>query len=1344
MNDTPAPDERKTLRIWQQNLRKSFPAQSSFLNSASPADWDLLVVQEPWLDSLSNTRSNSHFSVIYPPAHFSEGSPRTRSVILVNKHIPSDSYRTLPINSPDVTGIEISTNAGRVTIINVYNSIDHNGSITSLRDYLRSPEHTTGRTPSDLMYWMGDFNRHHPLWEEDRNAGLTSTREKLQPLLDLVTEHDMVMALPKDIPTLEVQNGISMNWTRPDNVWRSDSPTDHTIKCNVDASIRPALTDHLPIITVIDTDFQRSPFNPRRNFKDVDWTKFREKLREKTDQVPFLMHPLTAADLDTLLEQILQPVNEVIDEIIPMTKPSPHSKRWWTKELSAARKLKNRLSNQSYKWRGLQFHPAHTDHKKAAKRYSDLLIKTHNESWHRWLSDISTSDLWRASKLVNSPMTDGGQARIPPLKRHPGDERKAETNAEKAEALARTFFIPKPADLHIPPVLNARPELNPLTPYSQQRITNRARTLKKRKAPGPDDTPNEVWSECIEILIAPITTLFNGILNIGHYPQSWKNSQTIVLRKPGKPAYDAPKAYRPIVLLNTLAKLLSAIVAEDLSYLCEANNLLPTRAYGGRPGRITTDAIHSLTHRVKDAWRRGNVASILFLDIQSAFPNVVPERLIYEMRMIGIPETYVTLVTNLLRNRTTQLKFDDYLSPSFSIDNGNGQGCPLSVILYNIYHAPLTSIPSNKNEDAAGFIDDAALYAEGKDFTETTATLKDMMERSKGALEWSRTHNSPFEMSKLAVMHLTKSKAKAENIPDLTIHSTDRNGTRSPINVPPADTYKYLGVTIHKKLSWTPQHSAVLAKAVTSTNLFRRLIRASRGLSLKNAKLVYSAVTIPKITYACDVWYTPPHRTSTGRRLKGSVGISKKLNSIQRQAAIAISGALRTTAGDAAEIHAGLVPINIRFKRLCALSAARAATVPSTHPLHKIARKSAKRLVKRHQTAFHSLMHLAGIDPDLLETIEPTRRPPNFTPTHNTRIDPDKDTARAHDNTIHNTGIRIYSDGSGFRGGIGAAAVLFDNGRKVTTLRYKLGREDQHTVYEAEIVGVLLGLHLAKRSRAANNDRVPISISLDNTAVIKASTTQTNKPSQYLLEHLHKALENLDEDLAERIELIWIPGHTGAKGNEEADKAAKRAAQGNSSAKEAIPEILRKDLPVSLSALRQILTTSVRREWASAWATSKRYEHMRRIDKKAPSKGYEKLTAGLKRAQISILTQLRTNHIPLNFYLHRIKRAESPDCPHCPGITEDVKHFLFMCPNYEQPRANLRKQAGRKAYSVPFLTNTAKGARLLLRYVNDTKRFNITMGDLWKEEDEELWKGEDEEEEGWEDTEDEEAQDPTN
>ena len=75
-----------------------------------------------------------------------------------------------------------------------------------------------------------------------------------------------------------------------------------------------------------------------------------------------------------------------------------------------------------------------------------------------------------------------------------------------------------------------------------------------------------------------------------------------MLRKPGKPRYDVPKAHRPIALMNTLRKLLLELVMEDLTYMCDHYGLLPDHHFSGRPGRCTMDTMHLLAHRVKATW----------------------------------------------------------------------------------------------------------------------------------------------------------------------------------------------------------------------------------------------------------------------------------------------------------------------------------------------------------------------------------------------------------------------------------------------------------------------------------------------------------------------------------------------------------------------------------------------------------------------------------------------------------------------------------------------------------------------------------------------------------------------
>ena len=104
-----------------------------------------------------------------------------------------------------------------------------------------------------------------------------------------------------------------------------------------------------------------------------------------------------------------------------------------------------------------------------------------------------------------------------------------------------------------------------------------------------------------------------------------------MLWKPGKLRYDVPKAYRLIALLNTLAKLLSSIVAEGLSFLTEKHQLIPPTHFRGQPGRTTTDSLHLLVDIIKAAWHHHQVVSVLFLDIEGAFPNTVTPRLLHNL-----------------------------------------------------------------------------------------------------------------------------------------------------------------------------------------------------------------------------------------------------------------------------------------------------------------------------------------------------------------------------------------------------------------------------------------------------------------------------------------------------------------------------------------------------------------------------------------------------------------------------------------------------------------------------------------------------------------------------------------
>ena len=75
-----------------------------------------------------------------------------------------------------------------------------------------------------------------------------------------------------------------------------------------------------------------------------------------------------------------------------------------------------------------------------------------------------------------------------------------------------------------------------------------------------------------------------------------------------------------------MAKVLTVIVAENLSRVVEQHQLLPKMHFRGRPGRSTADTVHYLVDKVCMAWRSNKVASVLFLDIEGAFPNAVTRK----------------------------------------------------------------------------------------------------------------------------------------------------------------------------------------------------------------------------------------------------------------------------------------------------------------------------------------------------------------------------------------------------------------------------------------------------------------------------------------------------------------------------------------------------------------------------------------------------------------------------------------------------------------------------------------------------------------------------------------------
>ena len=199
-----------------------------------------------------------------------------------------------------------------------------------------------------------------------------------------------------------------------------------------------------------------------------------------------------------------------------------------------------------------------------------------------------------------------------------------------------------------------------------------------------------------------------------------------------------------------------------------------------------------------------------------------------------------------------------------------------------------------------------------------------------------------------------------------------------------------------------------------------------------------------------------------------------------------------------------------------------------------------------------------------------------------------------------------------------------------------------------------------------------------------------------------------------KVKFIWTPGHEDIEGNEMADEEAKLATENGSSPRASLPTWLRrKELPLSISATRQELKGEAKKRWKNEWSKSPRYTLSENIDSSLPSKDFLHIIGQLRRNQASILIQMRTNHVPLNSNLFRIKRAPTSDCPYCrKGTRETLLHYILFCPQHEEARSHIRNIIDKEKSVLPFLMGKREGIPSLLRYIDATKRLRQTFGNI--------------------------------
>ncbi|KAH9968260.1 hypothetical protein BC827DRAFT_1114092, partial [Russula dissimulans] len=206
------------------------------------------------------------------------------------------------------------------------------------------------------------------------------------------------LALPGGIPTH--RHNVTKQWSRLDQVFLSEHSEIMLITCDMLPDHVGINTDHLLIHIVLNLVVSTISENCTSNFREVDWEEFQDMLATNLNTMQLPQKISNQRQLDQCRVALTDAIQSTICTRVPVTTTTSKSKYWWTKELTLLCRKADKLGRQAFKCKNNLGHKVHDKHKAAVRQY------TKRQHWCDWLEKAKDPDIWMASKLVSSPVTD--------------------------------------------------------------------------------------------------------------------------------------------------------------------------------------------------------------------------------------------------------------------------------------------------------------------------------------------------------------------------------------------------------------------------------------------------------------------------------------------------------------------------------------------------------------------------------------------------------------------------------------------------------------------------------------------------------------------------------------------------------------------------------------------------------------------------------------------------------------------------------------------------------------------------------------------------------------------------
>jgi len=373
--------------------------------------------------------------------------------------------------------------------------------------------------------------------------------------------------------------------------------------------------------------------------------------------------------------------------------------------------------------------------------------------------------------------------------------------------------------------------------FSISEVTEAISSMKAKKSCGLDEVPNKVIKDLSDVLVCPLTWLFNTILISGTIPKSWKISKVVPVHKKGD--REKIENYRPVCLTSSLSKVFEKCLVNKLSASYDLDYLMGAHQNAFRPGHSTVTAALTIQDLVSTELDAGRQVLLYSTDLTAAFDLLRPNLLAKVLLEKRIPLVYVKVVIDFLTRRKGFVNYSGSNGSIFNMDVGCAQGSVLGPFLFNVYTSQLHSIINSLHPNAfiCSYADDTyvGISFKSQDLINTLKLSEGVID---GHLDWLKSLGMKSNSSKTEAVIFGQNAQRC---------SLNVGGTPVLIN----DHIKVLGITFERNLKWSKHVNDVVRKANSFSYSIRQL---NKILPRKLHKSVIDAHFLSHITYGLPVW----------------------------------------------------------------------------------------------------------------------------------------------------------------------------------------------------------------------------------------------------------------------------------------------------------------------------------------------------------------------------------------------------------------------------------------------------------------------------------------------------------